>query len=68
MTDLRLSQTPPQLSAAPDSDGDAALRAKVAERLRRVCDRMPPEAFDTLMDDIYAIKIRWRSNGEWHDD
>jgi hypothetical protein len=35
------------------------LRAAVATRLRRVCGEMAPEAFDALVDEICAMKVRW---------
>lgn len=35
------------------------LRADVAARLGRVCGDMPPEAFEALVDDIWAMKVRW---------
>jgi hypothetical protein len=41
------------------ADRSAALRADVAARLRRVCAGMPAEAFDTLVDDICVLKLRW---------
>ena len=37
----------------------AQLRADVATRLSRVCREMAPEAFDALVDDICAMKVRW---------
>ena len=37
----------------------AQLRADGASRLSRVCGDMPAEAFDALVEDICAMKIRW---------
>jgi hypothetical protein len=69
MPELRPFQPPPQRSPAPGADGDPALRANIAERLRRVCDDMTPEAFDALVDRIHAMKVRWRGHGgPYYDD
>lgn len=37
----------------------AHLRADVATRLSRVCGDMAPDAFDALVDEICAVKVRW---------
>jgi hypothetical protein len=56
---------PPTASlAAAHTQGAAsletALRADVAERLRRVCADMPPTDFAALVEDICAMKLRWQ--------
>ena len=35
------------------------LRVDLSTRLGRVCGDMPPEAFEALVDDICAMKVRW---------
>ena len=36
----------------------ATLRADVAQRLRGACAHLPPDRFETLVDDICAMKLR----------
>jgi hypothetical protein len=68
MSELRPYQPTPQPSPAPDSAAGSELRATIAARLQRICQDMTPDAFNTLVDDIYAMKVRWREHGLWHDD
>ena len=49
----------PSASAADVAQEFAQLRTDVATRLRRVCGDLPPDAFDGLVDDICAMKVRW---------
>jgi hypothetical protein len=36
-----------------------AIRAEVAERLRPVCAAMPADAFERLVRDVAAFRLRW---------
>ena len=43
----------------PDDPRLPAIRAKVAERLRPVCAEMPDDAFELLLRDVAAFRLRW---------
>jgi hypothetical protein len=49
---------PPYL-VAPDDPALAALRRDVASRLRAVCAGMDAAAFETLVRDVAAFRLRW---------
>jgi hypothetical protein len=64
--DLPRTPSPPTADATQEI---TQLRTDVATRLRRVCGDMPPAAFDALVDDICAMKVRWaRKPTHWRDD
>ncbi len=43
----------------PDDPRLPAIRAEVAERLRPVCAEMPDDAFELLLRDVAAFRLRW---------
>ena len=43
----------------PDDPRLPAIRAEVAERLRPVCAEMPDDAFELLVRDVAAFRLRW---------
>ena len=43
----------------PDGPRLPAIRAEVAERLRPVCAEMPDDAFELLVRDVVAFRLRW---------
>ena len=63
---MHIEPTPPVLERADAlrkpsalSPNYGQLRADLSSRLSRVCGDMPPEAFDALVDEICAMKVRW---------
>jgi hypothetical protein len=68
MRDLTPSQPTPPRSPTARQPGEAEIRADIAKRLLAVCDHMTPEAFDALVQDICAMKARWRSRGRSYQD
>ena len=48
---------------ATATSASADLRADLAARLRNVCDGMPADQFDRLVDDICAVKLKWVREG-----
>jgi hypothetical protein len=49
----------PPYAVAPDDPALAALRREVASRLRAVCAGMDAAAFEGMVRDVAAFKLRW---------
>ena len=49
----------PPYPFAPDDPRLAVLRREAAARLRRVCAGMPDDAFEALVRDVAAFRLRW---------
>ena len=49
----------PPYAFTPDDPRLVALRREVAARLRPVCADMPAEAFELLVRDVAAFRLRW---------
>ena len=46
-------------SVSPQDRRAGDLRSDVEVRLRRVCADMPVEAFETVVSDVVAFRLRW---------
>ncbi|MDF1504336.1 hypothetical protein [Roseisolibacter sp. H3M3-2] len=51
----------PPYAVIPDDPALVAMRREVANRLRAVCAGMDAAAFELLVRDVAAFKLRWAS-------